>query len=114
MVGLRDLARAYDDVKFFGISRDVPSQSRSLAAKIAADGRGPLGVTLLSDPRSVAIDRYGLRDPAYRGEKSDGVPRPTVIIIDAQGRIRWIKVEEDYRERPTNEEVAAALDALEN
>ena len=113
MVGLRDLARAFPEVKFYGISRDVPSQSRSLASKIAADGRGALGFQLLSDPRSATIDHYGLRDPAYRGEKSDGVPRPSVLVLDANGRIRWSKIESDYRERPTNEEVAAAIDSIE-
>jgi peroxiredoxin len=54
-----------------------------------------------------------LRDPAYRGEKLDGVPRPAVFVLDGQGRVRWAKVESDYRERPSNEEVAAALDGLE-
>ena len=99
-------------MKIYAISRDVPSQSRALAAKIASDGRGGLGFSLLSDPRSVAIDRYGLRDPDYRGEKDDGIPRPAVFVLDATGRVRWEKIESDYRERPTTEEVAAALDAF--
>ncbi len=90
MVGLRDLARAFDDVKFYAISRDVPSQSRKLAAQIAEDGRGPLGVELLCDPRSATIDRYGLRDPDYRGEKNDGIPRPAVFVLDQKGRVRWM------------------------
>jgi hypothetical protein len=34
-------------------------------------------------------------------------------VLDEQGRVRWRKIERDYRERPTNEEVAAALDAFE-
>ena len=100
-------------MRIYAISRDVPSQSRALTAKIASDGRGAPGFTLLSDPRSVTIDRYGLRDPDYRGEKEDGVPRPAVFVLDAGGRVRWEKIESDYRERPTIEEVAAALDAFE-
>ena len=113
MVGLRDLARAFSDVKIYAISRDVPSQSRALAAKIALDGRGAVGFSLLADPRSVTIDLYGLRDPDYRGTKDDGIPRPAVFVLDAGGRVRWEKIESDYRERPTTEDVAAALDAFE-
>ena len=50
---------------------------------------------------------------AYAKEKINGVPRPAVFVLDQQGRVRWAKVETDYRERPSSEEVAAALDALE-
>ena len=109
MVGLRDLARAYPEVRFFGISRDRPGESKDLAQKIARDGRGPLGFRLLSDLRSQVIDRYGLRDPAF----NNGVPKPTVFVLDANGKIRWMKVEDDYRQRPTSEEVAAAIDSFE-
>jgi len=77
------------------------------------DGKGPLSLSLLSDPHSTVIDRYGLRDPAYKGEKIDGVPRPSVFVLDQKGRVRWMKIESDYRERPSNEEVAAALDGVE-
>jgi peroxiredoxin len=113
LVGLRDLARTFPDVKIYGISRDYPKDSRELETKIASDGRGPLNFALLSDPRSVTIDRYALRDPNYRGEESDGVPRPSVFVLDAEGRVRWSKIESDYRERPTTEEVAAALDSFD-
>ncbi len=113
MVGLRDLARAYKDVRFFGISRDSVEDSDALARKIAGDGRGQLGFPLLSDAGSRVIDRYGLRDPEYAGTKTDGVPHPSVFVVDGDGRIRWEKIESDYRERPSNEEVAAALDAFE-
>ena len=107
MVGLRDLARAFPDVRFYAISPDPADKSRELARKIAADGRGPLGFPLLSDARSTAIDRYGLRDG------KNPYPHPTVFVLDQHGRIRWMKVESDYRERPSNEEVAAALDSFE-
>jgi len=109
LVGLRDVARAFPDVRFYGISVDPTDESRELAKKIAADGRGPLGFQLLLDARSRVIDRYGLRDPAYK----NGIPHPTVLVLDQTGTIRWMKIESDYRERPTNEEVAAALDSFD-
>jgi len=113
LAGLRDLGRAYRDVRFYAISRDTPAESHELARKIALDGRGAVTFALLSDPHSAVIDRYGLRDPAYAGEKIDGVPRPSVFVLDQRGRVRWAKIESDYRERPSNEDVAAALDAFE-
>jgi peroxiredoxin len=100
-------------VRFYAISRDSQADSRELATKLARDGRGAVTFSFLSDPNSAVIDRYGLRDPAYAKEKIDGVPRPSVFVLDQHGRIRWEKIETDYRERPSNEEVAAALDAFE-
>lgn len=113
MAGLRDLARAYPEVRFYAISRDTPAESHELARKIALDGRGAVTFSMLSDARSQVIDRYGLRDPAYAHEKINGVPRPSVFVLDQRGRVKWEKIENDYRERPSNEEVAAALDAFE-
>jgi peroxiredoxin len=59
------------------------------------------------------IARYHIRDESYRGQKEYGIPHPAVFVLDQQGRVRWSKVEHDYTERPPNEEVAAALDAIE-
>ena len=107
------MARAYPEVRFYAISRDTPAESHELARKIALDGRGPITFSLLSDAKSQVIDRYGLRDPDYAHDAMNGVPRPSVFVLDQRGRIRWQKIERDYRERPSNEEVAAALDAFE-
>ncbi len=103
----------FPDARIFAISRDKPEESRSLAKKIESDHRGPLGVALLSDPESHTIDRYALRDPEYAKQKIDGVPRPSVFVLDQEGRVRWQKISADYRERPSVEEVAAALDAFD-
>ena len=113
MVGLRDLARAFPEARIVAISRDTPEESRALQKKIEADHRGPIRFSMLADLDAHVIDRYGLRDPAYAKEKISGVPRPAVFVLDRDGRVRWAKVETDYRERPTVEEVAAALDAFE-
>ena len=78
MVGLRDLARAFPDVRFYAISPDGPQVSRELDRKVGEDGRGKLGYSLLADNHSTIIDRYGLRDEAYKHEKINGVPHPAV------------------------------------
>jgi peroxiredoxin len=100
-------------VKIYAISPDAPDESRKFAALIAADHRGELTFSLLSDPLSQIIDRYHLRDEAYAGKKEYGIPHPAVFVLDAKGRIRWTKIETDFRERPTNSEIAAAIDRIE-
>jgi peroxiredoxin len=113
LVGLRDLARTFPDARIFAISRDTPAQSRELARKIASDRRGGPGFPLLSDVQSKVIDRYGIRDPSYRNQENDGVPRPSVFVLDQKGRVKWLRIENDYRERPMTEEISAALDSFE-
>jgi peroxiredoxin len=100
-------------VKIFAISPDSPEEARNFAQLIASDHRGEVTFPLLSDPRSRIIDRYALRDEAYAGKKEDGIPHPAVFVLDAKGRVRWIKIERDFRERPSNAEIAAAIDAME-
>lgn len=113
MAGLRELVRAYPEVRFYAISPDSPEEGRNFAQLLATDHRGAVTFPLLSDPRSRIIDRYALRDEAYAGKKEDGIPHPAVFVLDAKGRVRWMRVETDFRERPTNAEIAAALDAME-
>ena len=91
---------------------DPPDVSKNFAEKIAADGKGAVSFPLLSDPEHKIIDAYGLRDPAYEGQKVYGIPHPAVYVIDKNGKIAWVKVESNYRERPTNQEIRAALNAL--
>jgi peroxiredoxin len=41
-----------------------------------------------------------------------GIPHPAVYVIDKSGKVIWAKIESNYKERPTNEEIRKALDAL--
>jgi peroxiredoxin len=99
-------------VNVVAISVDSPGQSREFAEKIAADGKGKVDYRILSDPGHRVIDAYGIRDPDYNGQKFEGIPRPTVYVIDRSGRVTWTKVELNYQERPTNEDIRAALNGL--
>jgi peroxiredoxin len=100
------------NVKLYAISVDPPNVSKDFAAKIASDGKGEVNFALLSDPEHKIIDAYGLRDPAYEGQKVYGIPHPAVYVIDKTGKVAWAKIESNYRERPTNEEIRVALGAL--
>lgn len=112
MAELRSLRKEGEALDVYALSIDKPGDSKKLAEKIAADGKGTVGYRLLSDPKAKTIDAWGLRDPAYKGQQIDGVPHPAVYVIDKTGKVAWAKVEEDYRQRPTNAEIRAALDAL--
>ena len=101
-----------ENVKLFAISVDSPDMSKTFAEKIASDGKGAVVFPLLSDLDHKVIDAYGLRDPAYEGQKVYGIPHPAVYVIDKQGKVGWAKIESDYKQRPTNEEIRAALDSL--
>lgn len=100
-------------MKIYAISPDSPSESLKFAQLIASDHRGDVTFSLLADPLSRIIDRYALRDEEYAGKKEYGIPHPAVFVLDATGRVRWMKVETDFRERPSNAEIAAAIDGIE-
>lgn len=99
-------------VRVFAISVDSPAESREFAEKIAADGKGKVNYLILSDPDHRVIDAYGIRDPDYNGQKFEGIPHPAVYVIDKNGRVTWMKVEENYQNRPSNEEIRTALNTL--
>lgn len=109
---LRSLLTADEQVRVLAVSVDDHEQARSLMDKIAADGKGAVNFTMLSDPGHKIIDTYGLHDPAYDGTKFDGIPHPAVYVIDKNGRVAWAKVESDYKVRPSNADIRAALGAL--
>lgn len=101
-----------ESLNVLAISVDSPGLSREFAEKIAADGKGKIDYQILSDPGHRVIDAYGIRDPDYNGQKFEGIPRPTVYVINKDGRVTWMKVELNYKERPTNSDIRAALDAV--
>ena len=109
---LRSLAKAHEQIRLLAISVDDHETTRKFLEKIANDGRGSVNYTMLSDPDHKVIDSYGLHDPTYDGTKFDGIPHPAVYVIDQAGQVIWSKVESDYKVRPSNSDIRAALDSL--
>lgn len=101
-----------EKIELYAIGVDPPDVSRAFAKKIASDGKGEIGFPLLSDPEHRTIDAYGLRDPAYEGQKFFGIPHPAVYVVDKMGRVAWARIESDYKQRPTNDDIRAALNRL--
>ena len=75
------------------------------------DGR-VLDYPLLSDPDHAVIARYGLLN--QQDPESRPIPHPTTFVIDREGIVRWKFIEINYRIRPSNEQVLAALMEVQN
>jgi peroxiredoxin len=67
---------------------------------------------MLTDTGHQVIDRYGLQDPRYLKQKRAGIPYPTVYVINKTGKVAWSRTEENFRERPTNDDIRGALATL--
>jgi peroxiredoxin len=109
---LRTLLKENEEVRLLAVSVDDHEKTKQLVEKIAADGRGRINYTMLSDPDHKVIDGYGLHDPTYDGSKFDGIPHPSVYVIDKNGKVVWAKIELDYKVRPSNADIRAALESL--
>ena len=113
-------ALAAFEARLIAISPQTPDQSLSTAE------RSRLDFTVLSDPGSrlarrigVAFQqagevldaqrRLGLDLASVNAEASTELPMPTVLIVDADRRVRFVDVQPDYTART---EVADILDAL--
>lgn len=78
--------------------------------RVAEEHGMDIDYTLLSDRGAAVINRYGLfnqDDPQGRA-----IPHPTTYVIDHDGVVRWKMTEVNYRIRPTNEDILAALEEL--
>ena len=109
---LRTLLDGDDKAVMYAISVDSADKLQSTRSKIAKDGKGEVKFSLLSDPGHKTIDAYGVFDPAYIGNKFEGIPHPAVFILDKKRKVMFAKVESDYKIRPTNQDIRAELEKL--
>lgn len=70
----------------------------------------PLSHPYLLDQRREVIKAYGV----YRPLGVDGIrtAHPSTFLIDASGRVRWIYVGENQKDRPAMEDVLNEIDKL--
>ena len=89
------------------LSYDKPDALAAFAEK------QEVGYTLLSDDGSKMIDAFKLRDPQYPPHSfADGVPKPSIFIIDPHGVVRAKLADEGYKVRPDNAAILAAVDGV--
>jgi peroxiredoxin len=65
----------------------------------------------LTDRDLTVTRRYGLVH-AHGGNRGQDVPRPTTVVIDRQGVVRWLQLADSIQVRPDPAEVARAVRQL--
>ena len=98
------------DAQVLAVSVDTHEQTRDLLEDLGARTPSAVGAAfpMLEDQGHRVIDRYGIFNPQSRGW-----PHPATYVIDKTGMVRWRFVETDYRVRPTNDDILAALKSLD-
>ena len=87
------------DTVLWAISNDDPDKLRELRS---SEG---LEMPFLLDPDAMTIKRYGV----FNEEDRRVIPHPTALLIDKEGMVRFVRVDEDYKQRPAIEELLEAL-----
>lgn len=82
----------------------APDQTPGLA-KLTTDLT--LGFPVLFDAELKIIAAYGVRNTDF-----PSLPHPTVVLVDKQGIVRFVQVDEDYRRRPPPDDLLTAIKAL--
>jgi len=80
------------------VSSDDPDKLR-----VFRDQEG-LTFPILLDPGNKVSISYGLLN-----EDNPKVPHPTALVIDTDGIVRYLRVDEDYKVRPSAQELLEAL-----
>jgi len=109
---LKSLLKPKESIALWAISVDSAEDSRALAKRLSASASEPYVIPLLADPQHRVIDAFGLQDPRYLKQTEAGIPYPATYVIDKAGRVAWMRVDRDYRQRSLAAEIRAALDAL--
>jgi peroxiredoxin len=111
-------ARLKETTQILALSPDDVEGARKMVERQQKEQSGPPNFPLLADPGHRVIDRYGQLNPQlFKNESNPNgwtVPHPAVILIDKLGRVRWKYTNTDANVRATNDQILAALKALEN
>ena len=91
-----------EGVQILAISPDPNAKSQELAQKLHARYR------FLVDGDLTVTRRYGLLH-AHGGHKGQDVARPTTVVIDRCGIVRWLQLADSIQIRPDPTDVARAV-----
>ena len=67
-----------------------------------------LGFPILFDPDAGVVQGYGVYDLL-----NDGYATPSTFVIDKNGNVIWKYIGRNYRDRPSNKQIIAQLEALQ-
>lgn len=110
LADLRSLKQ--DGFTIVAISPDPINRLKETKSKVAKDGKGEIPFALLSDPGSKTVNAYGVYDPTYAGQDVDGIPHPSIFILDKDRKVVWASVSMDYKKRPSVDEIRAEIAKL--
>lgn len=100
-----------ETTEIIAIASDDEADLQMMVDRVAEENDGlVLDYVFLSDPGAGVINRYGLfnqDDPRGRA-----IPHPTTYVIDREGVVRWKMTEVNYRIRPENADIVAALEEI--
>ncbi len=96
------------EVTVLAIAPDPPEKTREMIEKVRSSKDVVLTHRFLSDPDLRVTDAYGIRNA---GAKKP-IPHPTAVLVDRGGREVWRFTETDYKKRPTDDEIRAAVRKL--
>jgi thioredoxin-dependent peroxiredoxin len=103
--------------QILALSPDDVEGAKKMMERQRAEQGGPVNFPLLADPGHRVINRYGQLNPQLFKNASNPagyvVPHPAVILIDRNGRVTWKYTNTDANVRATNEQILAALKAIE-
>jgi peroxiredoxin len=93
-------------VKIVTLSTDTPAQIKA--------GRGMHGLeaTMLADPKLKITELFGYRNKNFNNFKTPGrpgLPVPTSLLIDPDGKVVWKDQSENYTQRSDPDIVRSAL-----
>ena len=101
-------ATTLSGVAVLAISPDPAEKTKGLLEKVHRSKDVTLTPRFLSDPDLKATDAYGIRN----AEARKPLPHPTTVLVDRDGREVWRFTERDYKRRPTDDEIRAAVGML--
>ena len=81
------------DVQVLAISVDPIDRVKETQAELNP------ALAMLSDSRDQVMDLYGTRSPVYKGKSGVAINTPTLVLLDRNGKIRWLHQAADYRIR---------------
>jgi len=107
---LEELRAEFDrrGVQVVTVSTDWPDE-------IASDRHlHGLQAHMLSDPKLVVTDAFGLRNTAVHSappsDDTEALPVPATLLLDRDGKVLWLDISEDYQRRSDPSVVLAAME----
>ena len=92
-------------IRVAAVSVDSPEESERLR-KLAG-----YSFLILCDDQDELIRRWDLVH-AHGGEGGKDIARPAEFILDSTGKVRWVKLTDDFLIRARPEEVLQVIDSL--